>query len=138
MRRQKARETALLLLYRMDMGGLTLEDAIECVEKKPDGDIWQFALELAEAVTAHRSEIDQALEAHSPEWRVERMTSTDRSLLRLVTGELLFLRDTPRAVLVDQALKLAEKFGGLESTHFVHGVLGAIMRDEHEDRPDSY
>ncbi|MEI6308560.1 MAG: transcription antitermination factor NusB [bacterium] len=136
MRRQRARETAFLLMYRMDMGHLNLDEAKECVERVPDVDIWQYSQKLAETVLRQQAEIDRILHAHSPEWSVERMSSTDRSILRLAVGELLFLRDAPVGVLIDQALRLAEKYGGEESSHFVHGVLGAILRDEPADVAD--
>lgn len=136
MRRQKARETAFLLLYRMDMGHLSLEEAMECVERVPDADIWQYSQKLTNTVCQQQEEIDRILQAHSPQWSVERMSSTDRSILRLAVGELLFLQDAPVRVLIDQALHLTEKYGGEESCHFVHGVLGAILRDEQADVAD--
>jgi N utilization substance protein B len=136
MRRQKARETAFLLLYRMDMGHLSLEEAMECVERVPDADIWQYSQKLVKTVQQEQATIERILQAHSPQWSVERMSSTDRSILRLVVGELLFLRDAPVGVLIDQALRLSEKYGGEESSRFVHGVLGAIVRDEPENVAD--
>lgn len=129
MRRQKARETAFLLFFRMDMGRLTLEEAKEFVEKKPDPDIWEYALWLAKGTQENLSEIDGIISSHSHDWELDRMVSTDRNILRLAVFELLHGKDVPPAVITDQALKLANKFGTPTSAKFINGILGAILRE---------
>lgn len=130
MRRQKARETAFLLLYRMDMGRLTLEEASEFVEKRPDPDIWDYALNLAKGALENLSEIDRLISHHSHGWELDRMVSTDRNILRLAVFELLYGKEIPPAVITDQALKLANKFGTPTSAKFINGILGAILREK--------
>lgn len=130
MRRQKAREIAFLLLYRMDMGGLSLEEATEFVEKKPDQDIWDFALLLTRGVHRNLQTVDELISRYSEGWNLERMVSTDRNILRLAVYELLYEKDSPPAVVTDQALKLARKFSTPNSSKFINGILGAILREE--------
>jgi N utilization substance protein B len=130
MRRQKAREIAFLLLYRMDMGGLSLEEATQFVEKKPDRDIWDFALSLAKGVWENLPTLDELIARHSQGWDLERMVSTDRNILRLAVYELLYQKNSPPAVVTDQALKLAQKFSTVNSSKFINGILGAILREE--------
>lgn len=130
MRRQKAREIAFLLLYRMDMGGLSLEEATEFVEKKPDQDIWDFALSLARGTWKNLESIDDLISRHSEGWELDRMVSTDRNILRIAVYELFHGKDAPPAVVTDQALKLAQKFSTPASSKFINGILGAILREK--------
>ncbi|MCR4433561.1 MAG: transcription antitermination factor NusB [Caldiserica bacterium] len=130
MRRQKAREIAFLLLYRMDMGGLSLEEATEFVEKKPDQDIWDFALSLARGTWENLESIDDLISRHSEGWELDRMVSTDRNILRLAVYELFHGKNAPPAVVTDQALKLAQKFSTPASSKFINGILGAILREK--------
>ena len=130
MRRQKAREVAFLLIYRMDMGGLSLNESTEFVEKKPDPDIWSFALSLAEGTWKNLKEIDGVISQHSQAWDLDRMVSTDRNILRLAVYELFYGKESPPPVVADQALRLAKKFSTPDSSKFINGILGAIVRDD--------
>ncbi len=118
-----------MLLYRTDMGGISLNEAMECVEKKPDPDIWERACALAKAVKGKEADVDQKIRQFSLTWDLERIVSTDRSVLRLAVFELLYERNVPVPVIVDQALKLAHKYGTDDSSRFVNGILGAIARE---------
>jgi N utilization substance protein B len=132
MRRQKARETAFLLLYRMDMGGLTMREAEECVEHQPDPDIWHRAREWVQGVTQNRTRIDAIIARLSPDRDLERISCTDRNVLRLAAFELLYAKETPAAVVADQAIKLARKYGSPDSNRFVNGILGSIVRENEQ------
>lgn len=134
MRQQKIRETAFLLLYSTDMGKISLKDAMECVEKKPDRDIWERACALAKAVKEREADIDQKIRQFSLTWDLERIVSTDRNVLRLAIFELLYHKDLPIPVIVDQALKLAHKYGTDDSSRFVNGILGAIARESESEK----
>jgi len=136
MRRQKARETAFLLLYRMDMGGLTMQEAEECVERRPDPDIWHRAREWVQGVSQNRTRIDAIIARLSPNRDLGRISSTDRNVLRLATFELLYGKDAPAAVIADQAIKLARKYGSPDSNRFVNGILGSIIRENEQITAD--
>jgi N utilization substance protein B len=136
MRRQKARETAFLLLYRMDMGDLTMRQAEECVERRPDPDIWHRAREWVQGVTENRPRIDAIIARLSPDRDLERISSVDRSVLRLAILELLYTKDTPSGVIADQAIKLARKYGSPDSNRFINGILGSIIRENEPIPPD--
>ena len=132
MRRQKARETAFLLLYRMDMGGLTMREAEECVERQLDPDIWHRAREWVQGVSENRTRIDAIIARLSPNRDLERISSTDRNVLPLAIFELLYGKDAPAAVIADQAIKLARKYGSPDSNRFVNGILGSIIRENEQ------
>jgi N utilization substance protein B len=68
------------------------------------------------------------LDARSTNWRLSRMAATDRAVLRIAAFELLHT-DTPGPVVVDEAIKLARRYGSQDSPTFVAGILGAILDD---------
>jgi N utilization substance protein B len=90
-----------------------------------------FALELAASVRAQVETVDAIVAAHARNWRIERMAAVDRNILRLATYELRFT-DTPTAVVLNEAIDLARRFGGDTSPAFVNGILDAVARDLRE------
>jgi len=88
----------------------------------------EFARELVTGVVAHLPELDAIVSVHARNWRVSRMAVVDRNVLRLGAHEL---RDTqtPMAVVIDEAVDLARRFGSDRSPSFVNGVLDAIAKE---------
>ena len=84
-----------------------------------------FAKELVLGVARHRGSLDRQIGEHANNWRIERMASVDRNVLRLGAYELLH-GDAPVAVVIDEAVELARRFGGDRSPGFVNGVLDAL------------
>jgi N utilization substance protein B len=84
--------------------------------------------ELVRGAMARLSEIDERIERHSQNWRVDRMAAVDRNILRMASYELLSAR-LPPAVVIDEALELARRFSGNESVPFLNGVLDAMRKD---------
>lgn len=114
---------------------LELYNAIETPEliAHSDQDLTKdFALKIFEAYIQNKDKvnntIDEAanLRKNDKKWKVDRMVRLDRDILRIATTELLFL-DIPKEVACDEAVKIAEKYGGDESKKFVNGVLGDIV-----------
>jgi N utilization substance protein B len=85
-----------------------------------------YADEVVRAVTRQREELDGHIAGASKNWRLERMNRVDRNVLRIATWELLEQRDQPRAVLLDEAVELAKRFGTEDSGAFVNGVLTRV------------
>lgn len=92
------------------------------------GSAAEFARELVEAVAQRSAGLDELLGIHAKNWRVTRMAAVDRNVLRMAAYEL---RDTetPVAVVIDEAVDLARRFGSDSSPAFVNGVLDAIARE---------
>lgn len=86
-----------------------------------------FAEALVRLLAGHLPTIDRLIEQHLHRWRLHRLTTVDRNVLRLATAELLFLDTPPREVL-DAAARLADRYGTDDSARFVFGVLDAIRR----------
>ena len=74
-------------------------------------------------------EIDGLIEGHAQHWRMERMAAVDRNLMRAAVAELLGFPDTPRAVVINEALEIARKFSSPESVQFINGVLDSVGKE---------
>lgn len=139
--RHRSREAALQVLYAVDLarrdpdsspgaqalfGEEAFAKAAANFELPPGAR--RFAEELVSGVLTHRAALDEQLRAHATNWRLERMAAVDRNVLRLAAYELLHT-DTPREVLIDEAVDLARRFGGDRSPGFVNGILDALARE---------
>ncbi len=88
----------------------------------------EFADMLLRGALAHLGEIDAELEHQTAHWRLDRLAAVDRNILRLAMCELLFFDDTPHAVVIDEAIEIAKKFGAEESPRFINGVLDGFVK----------
>jgi len=79
-----------------------------------------------EGVSRHREAIDRLLSENLLHWKLERLTRTDRALLRLAVFEMVFDPEVPAKVAINEAVEIGKKFGGEESAKFLNGVLDAI------------
>jgi len=128
--RRKSRELALQLLYQCEHRQVSLETMQEDFEswRGAEESVREFADELLRGTLEHRDEIDSYLEKQTAHWRLERLASVDRNILRLAMYELLYREDTPVAVVMDEAIEIAKKFGAEESARFVNGVLDGFVK----------
>jgi len=98
-------------------------------ELPADAEARPYADTIVRGVTEKVQDLDGRISAASSNWRVERMTRVDRGLLRLGAWEIVYSREVPRAVILDEAVELAKRFGTAESSSFVNGVLARIADD---------
>jgi N utilization substance protein B len=131
--RRRARESALQVLYQLDeTAGDTwdVEPALEAyfAHFEHAEPARAFARDLVQGVATHRAQIDQRIEATSTSWRLERMSPVDRNLLRLGAYELLHGPELPAAVVINEAVEIARRFGSETSAAFVNGILDEIAR----------
>jgi transcription antitermination protein NusB len=136
MARHRARQQALQLLFQWDVRRTPVEEIIrgyydsllvnEDSVGKPRPD--EFAELLLRGVIEDIAAVDDLITRHAAHWRIERMPTVDRNILRIAVHEMR-KTDTPPAVVIDEALELARRFSGEESVHFVNGVLDAVRRE---------
>lgn len=126
--RREARELALTYLYQLDLGVEDLKSVLEALEKDKRGSsrVRRFAGDLVQGVWSNREQVDQKISAHLQNWRLERLTRTDRGLLRMAVFEMKFQTDVPGKVAINEAVEIGKKFGGEESGRFLNGVLDAV------------
>ena len=130
-RRSRGREVALQLLFQREHNPKMDRAALEqfANERLREEAIRKFCLFLFDGVVAHLSEIDVKISAAAENWRIARMPTVDRNILRLGAFELLFMQDTPAAVAFDEAIELARRYGTADSSAFVNGVLDRLRRE---------
>ncbi|MBI5530460.1 MAG: transcription antitermination factor NusB [Candidatus Doudnabacteria bacterium] len=88
-----------------------------------------FIYELARGVQTNLDAIDQIITKHAPEWPMEQIPPVDRNVLRLGVYELMFLKQVPPKVAINEAVELGKTFGGESSGKFVNGVLGTLYKE---------
>lgn len=131
--RHRSRAWALQVHYRWESAGgagRTLQDALaETREsRRVSPRRIRFVGRLVRTLDEHLGDVDRALESHLENWRLERLAFIDRGILRLGATELLYFDDVPPRVAIQEAIHLAEAYGGAESPRFVNGVLDALYR----------
>jgi transcription antitermination protein NusB len=88
---------------------------------------------LARGAQQRLSELDGAIESASTNWRLERIAPVDLCIMRIAVFELVAEVGTPPAVVLDEAVEMARRFGEADSPAFVNGVLDKVMRDVGRD-----
>lgn len=134
-KRTKAREYALQILYAVD---ITKDDSTDCVRRFWEGneessvEVKKFATDLVLGVSDNKKEIDRIIAKYATNWKLDRMAVIDRNVLRFAAYELLYAKDIPPKVSINEAIDIAKKFGGADSGKFVNGVLDKINKTECE------
>jgi len=85
-----------------------------------------FVRHLITGVLKHKSELDEMIQRHAPEWPVDQMAVIDRNVLRIAIYEFYIGKLTPIKVAINEAVELAKLFGSDSAPRFVNGVLGAV------------
>jgi N utilization substance protein B len=129
-RRTKARECAFQILYQWEITGDTMGVVLEGFWRLRSGmpHMRGMAERLATGARGRVGELDQAIAEAATNWRLDRIAPVDRTILRLGAYELMAESGTPAAVVLDEAVELAKRFGEADSPAFVNGVLDAIRR----------
>ncbi len=89
---------------------------------------FEYAKSIVEGVAAHADELDALIRSQADNWRLERMPPVDRNILRLAVFEMLYEKDVPKLVVVDEAIELAKKYGSEQSSRFVNGLLDGLLK----------
>ena len=130
--RRKARIIAMQALYSWDVSGTPLPALLEFEWLDADRaqeDTLAFARLLVAGTIEHVQEVDAAIGAHLEHWDIKRLARVDLAIMRTAAYALLFQRDVPASVTIDEAVSLAREFSADDSYRFVNGVLDAIRRD---------
>jgi N utilization substance protein B len=128
-KRTKARERALQALYQIDVAATDLDEGLSRFWKSfepVEQEVRDLAEQLVRGAAVHRREIDDAIEAVSVNWRVDRMAKVDRNVLRVAVFELFHRPDVPVKVVINEAIEMGKKFGSESSGAFINGVLDKI------------
>ena len=130
--RRKSRELALQMLFQMDMGQQTPDHVRRTFwneRKDLDEKVRGFADELFAIAAEREKEIDEIIERNAEHWRMERMAIVDRNVLRVGVAEFIGFPQTPRPVVINEALEIGRRFSTPESVQFINGVLDSVARE---------
>jgi transcription antitermination protein NusB len=130
--RRKSRELALQMLFQMEMGKQNPDQVRQLFwseRQDLDDKVRGFADGLFGIAVERAGEIDRLIERNAEHWRMDRMAAVDRNLLRVGVAEFLGFPETPRAVVINEALEIARRFSTPESVHFINGVLDGLARE---------
>ena len=122
--RTQSRERALSLMYEVEAKGISAESVLEALVVPADEPVREIVL----GVASHAEKIDAIITSYAEGWKIERMPTIDRLILRMAVFEILERPTVPLAVIIDEAVELAKRFSTDDSGRYVNGVLGAAGR----------
>ena len=127
-KRSRARQIALQVLYQVDLVGADRDLALQehLAGQAPDPEVSDFAQRLVDGVALHLPELDAEMTRVAENWRLERMPTIDRNIMRMAIYELMFMDDIPPKVSINEAIELAKRYGDAESGSFVNGILDRV------------
>jgi len=126
--REKGREKALQILYEKDVTMKDLETIIKNFDfdNTPEDSII-YAISVCKGVEDNINNLDEIIKEHLIDWEWDRILYVDRNILRIATYELIYKKDIPTAVIIDQAVRISKKFGSFSDSYkFINGILGRI------------
>ncbi len=131
MNRRKAREYALQMLFQSEFSGADREKTVpEGIGpgKDDNEDTTRFAMDICRGTLNHLEEIDGVIREAAEHWELGRMAAVDRNILRFAVYEILYRKDIPAAVTINEALEIAKKYSSLESVPFINGLLDKVAK----------
>lgn len=132
--RRKSRENAVILLYQGDLLNKNVEEILEN-EAAFGREIDDFTYELVLGVSKNKKEIDKTIKNVVENWTLERIAIIDRNILRVAIYEMIYEKDIPLKVSVDEAIEIAKTLGQKEDTpKFINGILGKILLEIQEGK----
>lgn len=130
MNRKLSREKAMELLFGMTLSKDTIEEAIEAFVENYEENIKDIDLTYVKqaliGVENNKKAIDKVIEENLHNWKLDRISKVNLSILRLATYELLYDKEVPRGVAINEALEITRRYSDEKSVSFINGVLDKI------------
>lgn len=133
-RRSRVRQIVLQILFQQDLNPGMEWESFLARRLQHRQDLIRFGTQLLQGIEINRGELDRRIETALRNWKISRLSTTDRNVLRLAAFEMLKF-DTPPKVAINEAIELARRFGSKESASFVNGVLDRLYQDRRSPRP---
>lgn len=130
-KRTQSREYALKILYQAELTRRKIHLAAEKFWSEfefIDEHVQSFSNRITNGIEENLEKIDSKISEHATNWQLKRMAVIDRNVLRIGTFELIYASDIPPKVTINEAVELAKKYGDLESSKFVNGILDKIHK----------
>ncbi len=128
--RRQARELALQLLFQTEFAPqISYQTFLDVFEQSVDPEVTDYADQLIKGVQKNKEAIDAKIQASSAHWKVERMATIDRNILRIAVFEMKFAADPIKEnIAINEAVEIAKKYGTTESASFVNGLLDQVSK----------
>jgi len=129
-KRRTSRENALQILFELEFNDAGLERILASYwnSKKVDGQVQEYTNWLVRGIVARKEEVDALIQGNSKHWRISRMAFVDRNILRIAVFELLEEKLIAPAIVINEAIEIAKRYGSGEAAVFVNGVLDAVRK----------
>jgi transcription antitermination factor NusB len=130
-KRRQARELAIQVLFHMEYNPGDPGESFDrvCESFGPPKEVRAYSREVVLGVWEKKADLDRLIRRSSKNWRVERMTRVDRNILRIAIYEVVYRKDVPPKVSIDEAVELGKRYGTEESGAFINGVLDHIYNE---------
>ena len=115
-----------VLLDVVEKSLLALEIA-EFATLENNSEVKNYTINIAEQFKANNELVDNEIQKYSKGWDISRLVKIDKDILRIAITELLFVKDTPIKVVVDEAVELAKKYSTEDSSSFINGILAKVI-----------
>lgn len=133
MSRTQSREITMELLFGMSLSKDTAVEALETFVDNYEKNIEELDLEyiksILDGVEEYKGEIDALIDANLQNWKFERVSKVNISILRLAIYEMKYVEDVPSKVAINEALDITRKYSDEKAVAFVNGVLDKILKD---------
>lgn len=128
--RRQARELALQLLFQTEFAPkISYQMLLDVYEHSVETEVTAYADELFNGVQNNRAAIDSKVQASSAHWKMDRMATIDRNILRIAVYEMKFAKDPLKEnIAINEAVEIAKKFGTAESAGFINGLLDQVSK----------
>lgn len=128
--RRQARELALQILFQTEFAPqINIQTFLSVFEQSLEAEIIDYADQLVKGVISRKADIDNKLQASSSHWKVERMATIDRNILRIAVYEMKFAAEPIKEnIAINEAVEIAKKYGTSESASFVNGLLDQVSK----------
>jgi N utilization substance protein B len=120
------------MLFQSDMGKQDPEQVRKSFwseRKEMDESVRDFADDIFRIATERATDIDNLIEKHASNWKLDRMAAVDRNLMRAAVAEFIGWPQTPAPIIINEALEIARKFSSPEAVNFINGVLDSVSKN---------
>ena len=111
----------------LDSDSVFIRDFLEDNEEIDEKDLI-YINNILNGMVNNLEELDRLIDSNSKDWRLNRFSRIDLSILRLAVYEILYIEDIPHQVSINEAVRMAQKFGSKKSSKFINGILGGVVR----------
>lgn len=134
--RREIREVVLQALYSEEVSGNLWKQVLNTIIEARLGkekDAQKFAEQLFLKTAKNKEELDNIIQDHIDNWKINRLATVDKLILRMAICEFLYFEEIPTKVTINEAIEIAKRFSTKKSGKFVNGILDAVLERLKED-----